>query len=122
MEAPSASAMRPGRGGHAGSLSAFRERHASLTRESRGAAGCLPRAPRVPGEGAARARRVPPGCAARPSTKKARAASREGLVCAMVPGHSVERTLILLKTVPGPLGLVVQHHFQLTGRYSGPIL
>src|SRR5437016_4431747 len=59
-------ATRPGRGSRAGSPDVFQERHASREREPRGLTGCLPGAPRVPGEGATRAYRVPPGCATRP--------------------------------------------------------
>src|SRR5207244_999293 len=99
----SGSATRPECGNHAGSPGAFRERHASRVREPRGLAGCLPGAPRVPSAGATRARRVSSGSATRPPTEKARTASREGAVIAKCPRHSVERTLVLLKAVPGLL-------------------
>src|SRR5438132_723188 len=58
--------MRPGSGCNTGSSGALRVRHASRVRVQRGLSECPPGAPRVLGAGAARAHRVPCGCATRP--------------------------------------------------------
>src|SRR5947207_2024264 len=59
MGAPRTSA----RASNAGSSGTLRARHASQARAPRGLIECPAGAPRVPGAGAARARRAPSGCA-----------------------------------------------------------
>ncbi len=98
---PCGCATRPRCECSAGLSSALRVRHASWVRVPRGLSGCPAGAPRVPGASAARAHRVPPGCAPRPSSESARMTSWRVQPDGDCPKDPAERTLVRLKAVPG---------------------